>query len=94
VGTIVDVRAGRAADSAGGGAGAGRSGEIRRARSGVLVREREERNNGEEGTRRFLKTLFSAARVGPPKIAHYFRRLCQRPPKIGLFSTAVSDRQK
>jgi hypothetical protein len=44
-------------------------------------REREERNNGEEGTRRFLKTLFSAARVGPPKIAPYFWRLCERLPK-------------
>jgi hypothetical protein len=111
VGTVGDVRTGRAADGArgrraqglaraaaqgqGAGSGAG-AGAVARggARGGVLVREREERNNGEEGTRRFLKTLFSAARVGPSKIAPYFRRLCQKPPKIGLFLAAVPDRQK
>jgi hypothetical protein len=51
--------------------------------------EREERNNGEEGIRRVLKTLFSAARVGPPKIAPNFRRLCQTAENTSLFSTAL-----
>jgi hypothetical protein len=86
-GTDGDARAARVEAGAGGGGG-------ERGAAALCSGEREERNNGEEGTRRFLKTLFSAARVGPPKITHYFQRLCQRPPKIDLFSAAVLDRRK
>jgi hypothetical protein len=50
--------------------------------------EREERNKGEEGTQQFLNTLFSAAGFGPPKIAPYFRWLCQPAENITLFSAA------
>jgi hypothetical protein len=73
----------------------GAGGGVRRRRRCFLFGwEREERNNGEEGARQFWKTLFSVAKGGPPKLTPYFRRLCHRPPKIGLFSAAMSDRRK
>jgi hypothetical protein len=87
------ARGGRRSTRVGAGAGGarrgGRDGESGEHGAAVACSgEREERNNGEEGTRRFLKTLFSAARVWPLKIAPYFRRLCQTAENTTLFSMA------
>jgi hypothetical protein len=59
--------------------------------SGGGRRDREKKRETERRSQTaVLNALFSEARARPPKISRYFRRLCQWPPKINLFWTAVS----
>jgi hypothetical protein len=67
-----------------------RARQRRAARRRALVQAGEKRKNREEGPDSFLKKLFSTARVWPPKIGCYFRRLCQWLMKRSLFSVTVS----